>query len=214
MDKSATESLIDQATALLSVTRQLDYVKILQHDRTEVEKLRGFVSDSMSSISIDTDLGPDAFVGSAQANTSVGVEASATSAPADTSIEADGLQKQSQQEELKANRQMAILEQLSIEGFSDRLGKVYNSRSEERSMEFRKVPHHKNLPEFDMIVSADYSPGAGVHGIAISEHHVMAVFLASPEEQNEWEMLKRRAYDNMEEMGEYVTLMSAGFDLP
>lgn len=193
MDKSSTTRLIDQATALLAVTRQLDYLKILKHDQHEVAKLRSLLG-----------------------GLNEGGAGMAHSAPKPVASEAGkgSDDDSSQREMLKANRQMAILEQLTIEGFSDRLGRVYNSRSEERSMEFRKVPHHKNLPEFDMIVSADYSPGEGVHGIIMTEHHVMSVFLAAPGEQNEWETLKSRSYDNMEEMGEYVTLMSAGFDLP
>ena len=193
MDKQARQSLIDQASALLAVSRQLDYLKILEHDRAEVAKLNQLLGDLPGSGQTTVDAALD--LASAQARN-------------------DGEDTKAGSDEFKANREMAILQQLTSEGFVDRLGKVYNSRSEERSMEFRKVPHRKNLPEFDMIVSADYAPSAGLHGIIISEHHVMSVFLATPEEQNEWEILKRRPYDNMEEMGEFVTLLAAGFDLP
>ncbi|WP_019530456.1 hypothetical protein [Dasania marina] len=181
MKKPPFDILIEQASALLNVTRQLDYRKIIAHDSAEVKKLHSLL-------------------GRLQAG------------DASASLEAEELVAESG--DAKAGRQMAILEQLTLEGFADRLGRVYNSRSENRSMEFRKVAHRKNLPEFDMIVAADYAPGAGSHGIIITQHHVMSVYLAAPEEQNEWEILKRRPYDRMEEMGEYVTLLSAGFDLP
>ena len=197
MDKQARDSLIDQASALLAVARQLDYLKILDHDRVEVAKLNSLLGDLDAGRAVTGQLPLE----SEQADIAPEVNEQAEEGSPGS-------------DEFKANRQMAILEQLTTEGFADRLGRVYNSRSEERSMEFRKVPHRKNLPDFDMIVSADYSPGAGVHGIIITDHHVMSVYLASPEEQNEWEILKRRPYDNMEEMGEYVTLMAAGFDLP
>ena len=199
MGKESCNNLIDQASALLAVTAQLDYLKIIQHDPAEVQKLNSLLGD--------LGVGAPAI---AQSSNDYYADDSKASAPVNT----DESSESTQQEDMRANRQMAILEQLTQEGFANRLGRVYNSRSEERSMEFRKVPHRKSLPEFDMIVSADYSPGAGVHGIIITDYHVMSVYLASPEEQNEWEVLKRKPYDNMVEMAEYVTLLAAGFDLP
>ncbi|MCR8924240.1 hypothetical protein NO559_15775 [Dasania sp. GY-MA-18] len=194
MNKPSVESLIERATALLTLTRQLNYSKILAHDSAEVKKLHTFLDRLKNSAPGEA--------GAVELHNS-------TAQP-----KPDEAMAAPQSDQDQAGRQMAILEQLALEGFADRLGRVYNSRSEQRSMEFRKVPHRKNLPEFDMIVSADYAPGAGVHGIIITQHHVMSVYLASPEEQNEWEILKRRPYDTMAEMGEYVTLLAAGFDLP
>ena len=196
IDKQARESLIFRATALLEIARQIDYTKVLQHDRAEVAKLHSLLGE----LDKEQPRLPAEFSQSELQGQSAPAQQAATEAEGDDAF--------------KAARQLEILEQLANEGFSDRLGRVYNSRSEERSMEFRRVPHRKNLPDFDMIVSADYAPGAGLHGIIINDHHVMSVYLASPEEQNEWQILKRRPYDNMEEMGEYVTLLAAGFDLP
>lgn len=107
-----------------------------------------------------------------------------------------------------------MLSALKAEGFDGRLGKVYNSASEDRTLEFRKVPHRKELPSFDMVVAADYAPSAGLHGIFIGAKHVYSAVLPSPMEQNNWKVLKSRGYDSDDEMIEIVTLLSAGFDLP
>ena len=111
-------------------------------------------------------------------------------------------------------RHSQILGSLKKEGFDGRLGKVYNSTSDDRMMEFRLVPHREELPAFDMVVAADYTPSAGLHGIFISAKQVYSVFLAAPTDQNKWQVLKSRSYQTMDEMIEIVTLLSAGFDLP
>lgn len=193
----AFDELIKQANRISYITKQIDFEKIKTHEPSEVEKLNNFLSELGAGIA-----GP---VVNAGANPAVvdGLSEFDTEEPG-----------KSKGAETQAARQMAILEQLKKEGFADRLGRLYNNRYESRSMEFRKVPHRKNLPDFDMIVAADYAPGAGAHGIIITQYQVMSVYLAAPEEQNSWQILKQRSYDSMEEMGEIVTLLAAGFDLP
>lgn len=191
------DELIKQASRISYITQQIDFEKIKAHEPSEVEKLNNFLSELGADLA-----GP---VVSIKANTAA-VGRSSEPDTEESSEVGDA--------ETRAARQMAILEQLKKEGFADRLGRLYNNRYESRSMEFRKAPHRKNLPDFDMIVAADYAPGAGAHGIIITQHQVMSVYLAAPEDQNSWQILKQRSYDSMEEMGEIVTLLAAGFDLP
>lgn len=195
MAKESFKALVSEASALLTVSKQLDYLKIIEHDVSEIAKLHAYLkSIGAQPILIKSKV-------SAVDSLPAKVKKPATIEPV--------VDKEAEQ----AARMMQIVEHLTTEGFSERLGRVYNSRAEQRSIEFRKVSHRKNLPAFDMIIAADYAPGAGLHAILVSEHHVMSAFLAFPEDQNEWQVLKRRPYHEMSEMVEYVTLLSAGFDI-
>ena len=115
----------------------------------------------------------------------------------------ESLQNDQQHRELAKDqlaRHALILSSLKQEGFDSRLGRVYDSASDHRSMAFRQVPHRRQLPAFDMVVAADYAPSAGLHGVFIDSSRVYCAMLAIPMEQNSWQVLKSRPYQSVDEM--------------
>ncbi len=111
-------------------------------------------------------------------------------------------------------RHEEIVEELCGCGFDERMGRVYDSFAQGRSRDISEVPHDRGMPVFDTVVAADFSPVSGMHGIFISKLEVASAVLPAPGEANEWQVLARRHYTSLEEMREFVILMSAGFELP
>lgn len=186
----AIKKIISQADQVVNAIKSIDFEAVVAHQPKAIEQLEAVL---------------------AVLNTQSGEQASERQAAEQKAV-VDDAQLESREEQLMRHSQ--ILSSLKQEGFDGRLGKVYNSSSESRVMEFRQVPHRKELPDFDMVVAADYAPSAGLHGVFISPKRVYSAVLETPLEQNKWRVLKSRSYHSMAEMIETVTLLSAGFDLP
>jgi hypothetical protein len=107
-------------------------------------------------------------------------------------------------------RRRSFVEALSHSGLGARLGKVYCTQAETRVTAFRDVPHKTGLPQFDMVVAADYSPQAGYHGIFVAAHEVMSWVLPSPYDRP-WQLRERHGFASLEQMTELVGLLGAGF---
>jgi len=109
-----------------------------------------------------------------------------------------------------AERRRAYVEALSVAGLGQRLGRVYSSTAETRVVAFRDVPHRIGLPDFQLVVAADYSPQAGYHGIFVNAQEVVSCLLAAPGEQP-WQTRERHRFASVQQMVEMVGLLSAGF---
>lgn len=109
-----------------------------------------------------------------------------------------------------AERRRALVEVLGQAGLSSRLGKVYCSTVDARVMPFREVTNKQGLPQFDMVIAADFSPHSGYHGIFVAGQEVMSWILPSPYERP-WQVRERHRFSSLEQMAELVSLLSAGF---
>lgn len=221
-----TDKIIKRADTLVTASRTLDYQKIINHDEKEVQKLVNILKvldlDNASSASIEISpstvkQGIDVVAtssGDAEEESNINelelISNEATSSDGEVELEEpSGWEKHEQQEK---QRQQEVVAQLSEEGFAKRLGNVYDSTSDARSVPFSEVKHARGLPVFDMVLAPDFSPISGLHGIFISSLEVFTAVLAEPGD-HEWKILKRRSYHGKEEMAKFVTLLSAGFEL-
>lgn len=107
-------------------------------------------------------------------------------------------------------RRRTFLEVLSQAGLGGRLGKVYCTEVESRTTAFRDVPHKLGLPQFDMVIAADYSPQSGYHGIFVAGQEVTSWLLPTPYE-HAWQLRERHQFATLEQMAELVGLLGAGF---
>lgn len=114
----------------------------------------------------------------------------------------------------KEERRQEIIDEIEAQGFGDRLDKVYDSFADGRTRVLSKVPHRHGLPFFNTVIAADFAPVSGLHGIFISNSEVISAVLPYPCEGHHWQLEIRRNYSSLSEMVEYVTLLSAGFELP
>lgn len=107
-----------------------------------------------------------------------------------------------------------IMDSLAADGLEGRAGLVYNSAAKSRTSPFDGVHHPRGIPEFDVVIAPDYAPEPGMHGVFISETEIMSIILPSGDPAASWQVIKRKGYDNLGQMMEYLALISAGFDLP
>ena len=189
--------IMEQASSLLRASRSLDYPAILRHEPASVARLREVIAR----------LGLSANGSAVKTRRST-----LTSVNTDTTVlrvAAD----QAKSKPVATNRLQELVQRLGEEGFSERLAHIYDSQSVSRSIAFKQAPHRYGLPGFDMVVAPDFSPVQGLHGIFITALEVFTAVLPSPASEHEWKILKRREYQGIDQLLEYVTLLSAGFDL-
>lgn len=197
--------ILDQADLVASACKTLNFSKIVEHDTAEVEKLNDVIKDLSitKAAKMDEDLADYAMpaaTGKARSKPDT------SDTPAEQLVES---------KEAVMARRHALLKDLSKEGFNDRVGKVYNSFSNERSIAFNQVPHRRGLPPFDLVMAPDFAPVAGLHGIFLKDNEVMSIILAADSNgDSQWHVLKRKTFSNSDEMLELVTLIASGFDLP
>jgi len=190
---------------MLVASQNLDYRKILSHEADEIAKLR----HSLAGLNIRWDSDSLGDYASKQETRQYSTDSTskASSEGADTraALDLDTVERQGQ-----------IIESLSAEGFSERSGNVYSSFVKSRSLPFKQVPHRIGLPDFDVVVAPDFAPNPGLHGIFISAGEVMSITLAIKEGNTagQWQIEKQKDYSSEEQLVDYVTLMSAGFELP
>lgn len=202
--KSTSYDSIERAEEILTLSKGLNYAEIAKHNPEEIEKLKRAI----------TRIGVEA-----RSATSLADEASTESA---STKQTEATTRQTAESDddidLRLNETVArradITAQLQIEGMDDRVGQLYSSASDNRRIEFKQAPHHRGIPPFDLVVAPDFAPAQGLHGIFIAQSEVLSIVLPSDGHQDSWTILKRKDYRSLEEMSEYLMLLSAGFDLP
>lgn len=123
-----------------------------------------------------------------------------------------GARATAQPELSRKDRVQLLTDTLAKEGFGERLDKVYNSFSKDRVTPIDRVPHHRGLPGFQIVVAPDFAPISGMHGIFIVGNTVRSFVLPS-DSQGGWQLVRQKDFASMEQMVELVTLISAGFDV-
>lgn len=108
-------------------------------------------------------------------------------------------------------RRRQFIEALGKAELGPRVGKLYYSNAAGRQIAFREAPHKRGLPAFDLVVSADFSPVEGYHGIFIGSRDVASCVL--PLDAQCWQVRERATFDSLEQMVDVVSLLSAGFPL-
>jgi hypothetical protein len=192
VNKPLNSQVVDEARRLLSVCEHLDFTAIARHDTLAVAQLQQAIQlMRMASNVVAEKLPSDA------KSKQVLVEA----------LKADLANTSGA--ELYPPAELA----LRNAGFTDRLGHIYNSESPLRIVPFDDVPHRSGLPRFLYVVSPDFAPIAGFHGIFITPTEVYAGILPAVG-GGMWKIDERRIYANVSQMEEFVTLLCAGFALP
>ncbi len=156
---ASNKQLLRQAELILSASKKIDYARLVSHDPDEVRKFKQLLAElALAKPQRDQSLSDFA------------EPAHAPRKPKVVDLEtAEKRQKQQLQE-----RRRDILAALEKDGFNERMGKVYDSSADSRSIAFKDVAHKRGLPPFDMVVAADYSPSAGLHGIFISAREIVS----------------------------------------
>lgn len=182
--------IVDEAHRLVSICKHLDFAAITRHEPLAVAQLQQAVQ--LLGIKVIRDMGSSRRGGD-DVTAPAGAVRSAAAAP--------------------AAREAAIEAMLIESGFAERLGRVYNSESKQRMVEFQTVAQRSGLPAFLFVIAPDFAPVAGYHGIFVTASDVYAAVF--PVNGNGmWQIDARRSYADMSQMAEWVTLLSAGFALP
>ncbi len=211
-----SDVVLANADALLSVSKSIDFQKIVSHDAAEVEKLKG----ALASLHIDrkrSDESLDQYAskpsGPSGSNETF---SSLDDLPPLDDMDMAGLDSVSIAESASGpfNGKDDIIEALAAEGLDGRAGLVYNSFSDSRTIPFSQAHHRRGVPPFDVVVAPDFAPVSGMHGVFISTTEIMSIILPSDNATADWQILKRKEFNSAEEMIDYLSLISAGFDLP
>ncbi len=222
-----SNEILKQATTLIEISKVLDYDGIIRHQKADVIKLKealealDIVASSVESLgdyasSQDTS-GQNAFSQDALSQDALSQDAAGQNSSDQNRSGQDSAAQNAESamadEKQSREHRIAIMTALKTEGFEDRIGKIYNSFSRNRSIPFSDAPHRRGIPAFDMVVAPDFSPCSGMHGIFVGKHEAMSIILASDAGgEAEWAVIKRKSFANTEEMVDAVTLLSAGFE--
>ena len=201
-----SEVIIGDAEKLLLACKNLDYSLLAHHDAAEVSRLKQVLSDL--SIVAHRSREPLEDYANEQGGTTSedGIQGGRENKIDGQTIES---------KEVVLARMQLLVKELEGEGFGGRVGRVYNSFASDRSTLFKQVPHRRGLPPFDLVLSADYAPVAGMHGVFVTDKQLMSIILpADTQPSGDWQILKTTSYQGVDEMVEKVTLIAAGFDLP
>ncbi|ARN75469.1 hypothetical protein [Oceanicoccus sagamiensis] len=211
-----SDVVLENADALLSASKSIDFQKILSHDSAEVEKLKG----ALASLQIDRKRSDESL--EQYASKPAGPSGSNESfdslddlPPLDdmAMVGSDESVDQAGFEAPFSNKEQ-IIEALAAEGLDGRAGMVYNSFSDSRTLPFSQAHHRRGVPQFDVVVAPDFAPVSGMHGVFITTSEIMSIILPSDNASADWQILKRKRFSSSEEMIDYLSLISAGFDLP
>jgi hypothetical protein len=190
VNKPLNSQVVDEARRLISVCEHLDFPAIVRHDTLAVAQLQQAIQlMRMASNVVAEKLPSDA-------------------KPKQVLVNAADLANTSDAE-LYPPAELA----LRNAGFTDRLGHIYNSESPLRIVPIDDLPHRSGLPRFLYVVSPDFAPVAGFHGIFITPTEVYAAILPAVG-GGMWKIEERRIYTDVNQMEEFVTLLCAGFALP
>lgn len=188
-NKSDIQAQLDRALSLLSLCQRVDHAAVVAHEPEAVETLHEVVQILRRSLELD------------------GSSLPASPGPG----EEEPAVEMAQGKSALLERQRRFVEALSRAGLGDRLGKLYCSNAERRLVAFREVPHKLGLPQFDMVVAADYAPVSGYHGIFVGVQEVVSCILPLPAESHQWQVRDRHRFADAARAAELVSLMSAGF---
>ena len=211
---SFSDTILGNANALLEASKSLDFQGIVDHNAEEVAKLRAVIErlsiqrkrsgESLEDYA-DKQSGPLAR-GAADIDDLPSLDDMDIDMGGDAlSASGSGASQASRDEIIKA---------LVAEGMDDRVGLVYNSFSDSRTLPFSQAHHRRGVPVFEVVAAPDFAPVSGMHGVFISNTEVMSIILPSDNASADWQILKRKDYSTLDEMIEYTSLISAGFDLP
>lgn len=207
---SFSGTILGNANALLEASKSLDFQRIVDHEAEEVAKLRAVI-ESLSIQRKRSDEPLDNYA-SKQTGPVAGVDLpSLDDMELDSGTGDDALSAPSDAPHTSRDE---IMKALVAEGMDDRVGLVYNSFSDSRTLPFSQSHHRRGVPVFEVVSAPDFAPVAGMHGVFISNTEVMSIILPSDNSSADWQILKRKAYSTADEMIEYMSLISAGFDLP
>jgi hypothetical protein len=209
MAKSFSDAILKHANTVVAASKSLDYQGIIDNDQAAVSQLNTVLEQlSIKKARSDESLENYASKQEPLQTSRIGDDQSDILDALDWDLEDQGQSNAEQRRE-------EITSTIAGEGLEGHIGRVYNSFASDRVLDFKSIPHQRGLPPFDLVFAADYSPFAGLHGIFINSEEVMSIVLPSDAGLNgEWQILKSRKYTNQEEMMEFVTLLSAGFELP
>jgi hypothetical protein len=196
--KAFSKNILNDAEKFLSSCKQVDYQRVLEHDVKAV--------DDLYAVLRELQLRP--------LSPGWAVHAVKDSRSAGAGLDVVPTMKDEVAVHSEVTRREEIFDEISEQGFGERLDKVYDSFADGRIRPIRKVPHRNGLPFFNAVVAADFSPISGLHGVFISNSEVVSAVLPFPCEAHEWQLQARKTYSTLAEMTEYVTLLAAGFELP
>ena len=191
--KRINSRIVDEAHRLVSICKHLDFPAIVRHESLAVAQLQQAIQTL--GIRVHREMKPN--------SPQLPSVAKATETKPVLAGAGEG----------RSDSEQAIARALQQAGFADRLGKIYNSESKQRTVHFADVSQRSGLPSFLFVICPDFAPVAGYHGIFITATEVFAaVFPINGNGQ--WQIDARRNYANLSQMEEWVTLLSAGFALP
>lgn len=186
--KKINSRIIDEAHRLVNICKHLDFQAITRHEALAVAQLQ-------------------------QAIQTLGIRVRGRIISSDVSVVSSPVVKGSAHQHESHGFEKTIQAALINAGFEDRLGKIYNSESKQRMVPLSDVTQRSGLPAFLFAIAPDFAPVAGYHGIFVTAAEVYAAVY--PINGNgQWQIDARRSYANMQQMEEWVTLLSAGFALP
>lgn len=195
-NKEKLNELLQQAEHLLSLCKRLNFQSVAAHDPQAVASLHDVMRQLSDTLPRAGDQNLEDFARRQSGPTAV--------KPAEPAVDKAEVQE----------RRRQCVESLTHAGLADRLGKVYSTDAATRQIALRDTPHKQGLPQFDMVVGADYSPQSGFHGIFIGSHEVMSCVLTKPFETQQWQIRERHRFSNLEQMADLVSMLSAGFPVP
>ncbi|MEH6557064.1 MAG: hypothetical protein V7459_13970 [Oceanicoccus sp.] len=209
--KPFSDDILAQADQLVAASKGLDYQGIVEHRPDEVARLHRVLAElnierSIAADTVDSDnttVSDPVPVQREEALFAADLLAAESDVAGKGMIAADRLAIRS-----------SIMKSLSADGLEGRVGLVYNSASKSRTSTFDGVHHHRGIPEFDVVIAPDYAPVPGMHGVFISATEIMSIILPSGDPAANWQVVKRKGYEDRTQMMEYLGLISAGFDLP
>lgn len=186
--KTSDRAILNNATEVVKASQSIDYKGVLAHDEVEVAKLNRVLQKlRINPARVKRFL--------QQADPA---QPGAGGGPS--------LEDQSRQERLQRMTQA-----LAGAGFEERIDKVYNSYSKQRLTPIDKVPHHRGLPKFQLVVAPDFSPMSGMHGIFIVGNTVRS-FVLPANSQGGWQLVKQKSFATIDQMADIVTMICSGFD--
>ena len=209
-----SDIVLKNADALLAAFKSIDFKKFLSHDAAEVEKLKGVLVSLQIALKRPTEL-LDQYASkpSAPSGSDQGFSSLDDLPPLNDLADSDATDKSSAVDRPFSGKD-DIMEALALNGFASRAGLVYNSFSDSRTLAFDQAHHRRGVPPFEVVVAPDFAPVSGMHGVFISTTEIMSVILPSDNANADWQIFKRKSFSCRKEMMDYLSLISAGFDLP
>lgn len=197
--------ILKNAEALLSAFKRIDFQKVLNHDVVEVEKLKDVLVSLQIALKHPTE--PlDQYISKADSS-------GQSILPLKNKTELNATDQYNRLDSPFKGRD-DMIKALAAAGFAGRVGLVYSSFSDNRTLNFNQTHHCRGLPPFELVVAPDFAPISGVHGVFISTTEIMSVILPADNADANWQILKRKTFTDRKVMMDFLSLVLTGFDLP